>query len=83
MRIRLLDGGTGQEIYRRSMLTEAPLWSVEAMLNEPEIVTQVHQDFIAAAPKCVRSTPTATPTRLRSTNHEDDLELIHQLATKH
>ena len=83
MRIRLLDGGTGQEIYRRSKLTEAPLWSVEAMLNEPEIVTQVHQDFIAAGSEvCTLNTYTATPTRLRSTNHEDDLELIHHLATK-
>ena len=83
MHITLLDGGTGQEIYRRSMLTEAPLWSVEAMLNEPEIVTQVHQVFIAAGSEvCTLNTYTATPTRLRGTNHEDNLELIHDLATK-
>ena len=83
MQITLLDGGTGQEIYRRSKLTEAPLWSVEAMLNEPEIVTQVHQDFIAAGSEiCTLNTYTATPTRLRDTKHKDDLKLIHDLATR-
>jgi len=83
MQITLLDGGTGQEIYRRSKLTEAPLWSVEAMLNEPVIVTQVHQDFIAAGSEiCTLNTYTATPTRLRETKHEDDLRLIHDLATQ-
>ena len=83
MQITLLDGGTGQEIYRRSKLTEAPLWSVEAMLNEPEIVTQVHQDFIAAGSEiCTLNTYTATPTRLRDTKHKDDLKLIHDLATQ-
>ena len=83
MQITLLDGGTGQEIYRRSKLTEAPLWSVEAMLNEPEIVTQVHQDFIVAGSEiCTLNTYTATPTRLRDTKHKDDLKLIHDLATQ-
>ena len=83
MQITLLDGGTGQEIYRRSKLTEGPLWSVEAMLNEPEIVTQVHQDFIAAGSEiCTLNTYTATPTRLRDTKHKDDLKLIHDLATQ-
>lgn len=83
MQITLLDGGTGQEIYRRSKLTDAPLWSVEAMLNEPEIVTQVHQDFIAAGSEiCTLNTYTATPTRLRKSKHEDDLRLIHDLAAQ-
>ena len=81
MQITLLDGGLGQEIYRRSKLTEAPLWSVEAMLNEPDIVRKVHLEFIeAGAEICTLNTYSATPTRLRNSNREDDFELIHSMA---
>ena len=83
MQITLLDGGLGQEIYRRSKLTEALLWSVEAMLNEPEIVTEVHLEFIlAGAEICTLNTYTATSTRLRNSNREDDFELIHSMANQ-
>ena len=44
--IALLDGGVGQEIQKRSMTKAHPLWSVNVMLNQPEIVTKVHRDFI-------------------------------------
>ena len=81
MQITLLDGGLGQEIYRRSKLTEALLWSVEAMLNEPEIVREVHLEFIVAGAEiCTLNTYAATPTRLRNSNREDDFELIHSMA---
>ena len=56
MQITLLDEA-GQEVYRRSKLTEAPLWSVEAMLNEPEIVTQVHKTSSRRAQKYAHLTP--------------------------
>lgn len=83
MQITLLDGGLGQEIYRRSKLTEALLWSVEAMLNEPEIVTEVHLEFIlAGAEICTLNTYTATPTRLRYSDRGDDFELIHAMASR-
>ena len=43
--IALLDGGVGQEIQKRSKTKAHPLWSVKIMLEQPDIVTQVHRDF--------------------------------------
>ena len=44
--IALLDGGLGQEIQKRSMTKAHPLWSVKVMLEQPDLVTKVHRDFI-------------------------------------
>ena len=63
--IGFLDGGTGQEIYKRAGKPDARLWSVEVLLKQPEIVTQVHADFAAAGCRTLTlNTYTATPTRL-------------------
>lgn len=63
--IGFLDGGTGQEIYKRAGKPEARLWSVEVLLKQPEIVTQVHADFVAVGCRTLTlNTYTATPTRL-------------------
>ncbi len=48
--VALLDGGLGQEIYRRAMNVTSLLWSVAVMREQPEVVTDVHADFIRAAP---------------------------------
>ena len=80
-KITLLDGGVGQEIYRRSQLRDAPLWSVEAMLEEIDVVTQVHRDFIEAGAQILTlNTYTATPTRLRNAKRISDFDKIHKLA---
>lgn len=63
--IGFLDGGTGQEIYKQAGKPDARLWSVEVLLKQPEIVTQVHAGFIAAGCRTLTlNTYTATPTRL-------------------
>ncbi len=46
--ICLIDGGLGQEIYRRSGRAADPLWSVKVMQDQPELVEAVHRDFIEA-----------------------------------
>ena len=46
MKVTLLDGGVGQEIYLRSKKQAHPLWSIKVMLDNPEIVIKVHEDFI-------------------------------------
>ena len=46
--VALLDGGLGQEIYRRAMNVTSLLWSVAVMREQPEVVTDVHADFIRA-----------------------------------
>ena len=63
--IVLLDGGVGQELYRRSARPAAPLWSVQVMMDEPALVEAVHLDFIEAGARIVTvNTYTATPPRL-------------------
>lgn len=44
----LLDGGMGRELRFRGIETRRPSWSAAALLDAPEIVRAVHQDFIAA-----------------------------------
>ena len=44
----LLDGGLGRELRFRGVETPPTIWSAEALLTAPEIVRQVHQDYILA-----------------------------------
>ncbi len=64
--IILLDGGIGQEIYRRAGKSAHPLWSVRVMMDQPDIVKEVHQDFIRAGARIITiNSYTCTPTRLQ------------------
>lgn len=77
----LLDGGLGQEIYRRAPAVSSPLWSVAVMLEQPEVVTAVHADFIQAGAKTLTlNTYAATPTRLRKQGIEGLMVEIYQQA---
>ena len=46
--IIILDGGTGTELERRGVPMHALAWSGAALLTHPEVVRQVHQDYIEA-----------------------------------
>ncbi|MCR8913400.1 homocysteine S-methyltransferase family protein [Marinobacter panjinensis] len=79
--VALLDGGLGQEIYRRARGVSSPLWSVAVMLEQPEVVTAVHADFIRAGAKTLTlNTYAATPTRLRKQGLHKQILAIHQQA---
>lgn len=68
-RIVLLDGGVGQEIFRRANKPLNPLWSTGVMMDNPNIVRDVHKDFIACGAKVITiNAYTCTPTRLRAHN---------------
>ncbi|PRY72215.1 homocysteine S-methyltransferase family protein [Halomonas ventosae] len=61
----LLDGGMGQELRRRSQRPATPLWSAQVMLDEPDLVTAVHRDFIDAGARIITTNNySATPQRL-------------------
>lgn len=61
----LLDGGLGQEIYKRAAKTAHPLWSAHIMMENPGLVKAVHQDFIRAGAQIITlNSYTCTPTRL-------------------
>ena len=79
--IVLLDGGVGQELYRRSTRPAAPLWSVQVMMDEPHLVEAVHLDFIEAGARVVTvNTYTATPPRLAREGIADMFEALHDAA---
>lgn len=77
----LLDGGLGQEIYRRTSTISSPLWSVAVMLDQPDIVTAVHEEFILAGAKTLTlNTYSATPTRLKREGMYDQMSDIYKHA---
>ena len=79
--IVLLDGGVGQELYRRSTRPAAPLWSVQVMMDEPELVEAVHLDFIEAGARIVTvNTYTATPPRLEREGIGPLFNALHRAA---
>jgi homocysteine S-methyltransferase len=81
-KITLLDGGLGQEINKRSSQAKShPLWSVQVMHNEPEIVVKAHEEFISAGAKVLTlNNYTATPTRMTRHDMGDYFESTHKLA---
>jgi len=61
----LTDGGMGQELLRRSGATPTPLWSAKVLMDEPDLVRDLHEDFIRAGARVVTiNTYAATPERL-------------------
>lgn len=81
-KIVLLDGGLGQEINKRSSHDAShPLWSVEVMHSEPEIVVDVHSDFLKAGARTISTNNyTASLTRLERHGALDRFRETHQLA---
>ncbi|HHZ09167.1 MAG TPA: homocysteine S-methyltransferase family protein, partial [Rhizobiales bacterium] len=61
----LTDGGMGQELLRRSGARPTPLWSAKVLMDEPDLVRDLHQDFIRAGARVITvNTYAATPERL-------------------
>ncbi|MGG7517858.1 homocysteine S-methyltransferase family protein [Allorhizobium undicola] len=47
-RMLILDGGMSRELLRLGAELKQPEWSALALMNSPQIVRQVHDEFIAA-----------------------------------
>ncbi|WP_299874550.1 homocysteine S-methyltransferase family protein [uncultured Cocleimonas sp.] len=79
-KITVLDGGMGQELLKRSKGEVTPLWSTQVMIDEPEIVRDLHIDFIRAGARViVLNAYTMTPERLARDGIIEDFEAL-QLA---
>ena len=80
--VSFLDGGLGQEINKRSERSNShQLWSVQVMFQEPEIVVEVHKEFILAGARVITvNNYIATPLRLAEFGHSDKFFVTHQLA---
>lgn len=46
--ITILDGGMGGEIQRRVPEAAHGLWSASALIDSPDMVTEIHREYIAA-----------------------------------
>lgn len=46
--ILLLDGATGTELGRRGADISLPMWSARAIIDAPEVLLEVHRDYLRA-----------------------------------
>lgn len=51
----LLDGATGTEIKSRGVETPLPLWSAKALISNPDVVKNIHKDYIKAGAEIIRT----------------------------
>jgi homocysteine S-methyltransferase len=51
--IVIMDGGLGTEILRRGYNTSLPLWSAEILITNPQIVKEIHKDYINAGAEII------------------------------
>jgi S-methylmethionine-dependent homocysteine/selenocysteine methylase len=56
----LLDGGMGQELRRRCASGDTSLWSAQVMLDRPDLVQEVHEDYIRAGARVITTNSYAT-----------------------
>ena len=87
MKIILTDGGMGQELIRRSGEEPTPLWSARVLMDEPELVRDLHVDFIRAGARVITiNTYSATPERLARDGMDEWFESLqargHALAAQ-
>lgn len=81
MTITILDGGTGQELVKRAGETASPLWSVKVLADRPDLVEEVHGDFLEAGADVVTlASYAATPTRLERLGHAGDFARFQSAA---
>ena len=56
----VIDGGTGTDIQRRGVAMNGDTWCAEVNLSHPEIVRQVHEDYIRAGAEIIIANTFAT-----------------------
>ena len=82
-KVRILDGGMGQELLARGMKPIGTLWSASALLNEKyhQLLFDTHLDFIKAGAEVIITTTFASrKMRLKENNCEDKFEYINKKA---
>jgi len=80
MTIKILDGGMGQELIARAGKA-TPLWSLQSLLDAPEMVGAVHADYFAAGAEfATTNTYSVLPDRLVGNNISNSLEELQGIA---
>lgn len=79
--ITLLDGSIGQELVARSNVPATPLWSTSVMMEQPDLVGDVHADYFAAgATVATTNTYPVHLSRLERLGLEDKLGVLIDMA---
>lgn len=79
--ITLIDGGMGQELLKRSGADPTPMWSAQVLKDQPDIVQQLHADFITAGARVITlNAYSATPERLERDGLLSDFERLQKSA---
>ena len=84
-KIRILDGGMGQELLNRGLKPRGTLWSAEALIKEEyhQLIIDTHLDFInSGAEVIVTNTFTARKGRLIQNNCLEYYETINKKAVE-
>ena len=79
-KVRILDGGMGQELLARGMEPNGTLWSTNALINEKyhKLILDIYSDFInAGAEAIITATFTTRRTRLKDNNIENRFEELN------
>ena len=71
-KIILIDGGMGQELIHRSKVNPDGLWSARVMMDNFELVVDLHKDFIKAGAEAITlNSYSITPQKLKRYNLEE------------
>ncbi len=75
----LIDGATGTEIERRGVAMVSNAWNGLGALTDPDIVRQVHEDYIRSSAQIVISNTFSTSRHvLQDAGYEEHFELLNR-----
>ncbi len=68
----ILDGAMGTELQRRGVDIGLPLWSANALMSHPDVVLQIHKDYLTAGADIITTNTFRTTQRaFRNANLPD------------
>ena len=82
-KIRILDGGMGQELLARGLKPGGTLWSAKALLEKKNhsLIEEIHEDFVKkGADVIVTNTFATRRLRLKQNNLENKFEILNKQA---
>ena len=79
--VTILDGGMGQLLQHRSKLPANAMWSANSMLGEPDLVEQLHAEYIAAGAEAITiNAYAASPERLEQSGNAEKFDALQDAA---
>ncbi len=79
--ITLLDGALGTELERRGIATSLPLWSARALVDAPDRVREIHEEYVrAGADILTADTFRTTPRSLEKAKMAEESDRLTALA---